>query len=194
MALFVGLIVHGFFAECVNRAPALILDNANYVKKVVFPLEILPVTLLGAALFHACISIVVLLAGLLVVNGGLPVTVISLPVVILPLAIVTLGLSWLLASIGVYFRDINQAVGILTMILMFLSPIFYPLSALPEAYQKYILLNPLTFIIEEARAVLIQGDWPDWRGLGLYVLVSLPAGWMCFWWFQKTRQGFSDVI
>ncbi|MFQ5643673.1 MAG: ABC transporter permease [Thiogranum sp.] len=194
IVLFVGMIIHGLFAEVVNRAPGLMLANVNYVKKVVFPLELLPVTILGAALFHALISLVVLLAVFLLSNGFLQLTALFFPLVLLPLAIATLGFTWMLASLGVFVRDVGQTVGILTTILLFVSPIFYPVSALPESFRPWLLANPLTFIIEQSRAVLVYGQYPDWSGLALYTVVSVAIAWAGFWWFQKTRKGFADVL
>jgi lipopolysaccharide transport system permease protein len=194
ITLFAGMIIHSLFAECVNRAPGLILSNVNYVKKVVFPLEILPIVALVTALFQTLVSLVVLLAALVVINGYLYWTVLLLPVVVLPLAIATLGIAWLLASLGVFARDIGQITGIITTVMMFLAPVFYPISALPKQFQPWIMANPLTFIIEQTRAVLLAGQLPDWQGLILYSLVSGIVAWAGFWWFQKTRKGFADVI
>ena len=194
IALFVGMIVHGLFAEMVNRAPGLILSNVNYVKKVIFPLEILPVIGMGAALFHTLISLVVLLAAILLINGSLAWTALFFPLIILPLLIATLGVAWFLASLGVFVRDVGQTVGIFTTVLMFISPVFYPISALPEKFQIWLMLNPLTFVIEQSRAVMIFGKLPDWAGLGIYTAASLAVAWAGYWWFQKTRKGFADVL
>ena len=194
LILFVGMIVYGFFAEVINRAPTLILSNANYVKKVVFPLEILSVVGVGAALFHCLISLSVLIAAFVIINGTLSWTIVCIPFVLLPLMIFTLGVSWMLASLGVFVRDVGQSIGIFTAVLMFLSPVFYPISAIPKSLQIWILLNPLTFIIEQAREVLIWGQLPNWGGLGIYTLVSLLVLWLGYAWFQKTRKGFADVL
>jgi lipopolysaccharide transport system permease protein len=192
--LFVGLIVHGFFAECLNRAPTLILSNVNYVKKVVFPLEILPWVAAGSALFHASISLAVLLLAQLVFNHAIAWTAVFLPVVFVPLCLSTIGIALFLSSIGVYVRDIGQVIGIVTTVLLFLSPVFYPIAALPEKYRPFLLLNPLTFVIEEARGILIWGRMPNWTGFMIYTLASLVVAWLGFWWFQKTRRGFADVV
>ena len=194
IVLFVGMIVYGLFAEMVNRAPGLILANVNYVKKVVFPLEILPVVGLGAALFHTLISLGVLLTAILLIKGSLVWTAIFFPLVILPLLVAILGVAWFFASLGVFVRDVGQTVGIFTTVLMFVSPVFYPVSALPEKFQIWLMLNPLTFIIEQSRAIMIFGRQPDWAGLGIYSVVSLAVAWAGYWWFQKTRKGFADVL
>ena len=194
LVLFVGMIVHGLFAEVLNRAPGLILSNVNYVKKVVFPLDVLPVIAMGAALFHASISLAVLLIAFALFNGYLHWTVIFIPVVLLPLVILTLGVAWILASLGVFLRDVGQTVGIITTVMLFLAPIFYPVTALPEEVRPLIMANPLTFIIEEARGVVILGRMPEWTGLGIYTLAATAVAWAGFAWFQKTRKGFADVL
>ena len=194
VVLFVGMIVHGFFAEVLNRAPGLILGNVNYVKKVVFPLEILPVISMGAALFHSLISLGVLLIAFVLFNGYLHWTAVFTPLVVLPLVILTLGLAWMLASLGVFLRDVGQTIGIITMVMMFIAPVFYPITALPEEMRPWIMANPLTFIIEQAQEVLIWGRLPNWTGLGIYTLVATAVAWAGYAWFQKTRKGFADVL
>jgi len=194
VVLFVGMIMHGLFAEVLNRAPSLILSNVNYVKKVVFPLEILPVIAMGAALFHGLISLGVLLAAFLLFNGYLHWTVVFTPLVVLPLVILTVGIAWMLASLGTFLRDVGQPIGIITMVLMFLAPVFYPVTAVPEEFRPWLMANPLTFIIEQAREVLIWGHVPDWTGLGTYTVVAMAITWAGYAWFQKTRKGFADVL
>ena len=194
VVLFAGLIVHGFFAEVLNRAPGLVLSNVSYVKKVLFPLEILPGIAMGAALFHTAISLIVLLATYALFNGYLQWTAVLVPLVLLPLVILTLGLAWALASLGVFLRDVGQTISIITMVLLFLSPVFYPLTALPNEFQLLIMANPLTFIIEQTREVLIWGRLPNWMGLGIYTMIATGVAWSGFAWFQKTRKGFADVL
>lgn len=194
LLLFVGMIVLNLFSEVVTRAPLLILSNVNYVKKVIFPLEVLPAVLIGNALFHGLVSLIVLLAAFVAFNGYLYWTALLVPLVLLPLVIVTLGLSWILASLGVFLRDISQAIGMITTVLMFLSPVFYPITAVPEKFRPFIMANPLTFIIEQSRDVLIWGRQPDWIGLSCYSVVALLIAWIGYIWFQKTRKGFADVL
>ena len=194
LVLFVGLIIHGLLAEVLSRAPSLVLGNANYVKKVVFPLEVLPVIATLAALFHGAINLGVLLVAFVIMNGYLHWTVIFVPIVVLPLLVLALGVAWWLASLGVFVRDVGQAIGLLITMLLFMSPIFYPISALPEQFQPWMKLNPLTFIIEQARAVLIWGNPPDWVGWLLYSAAATFVAWVGFFWFQRTRKGFADVL
>ncbi|MEO6147408.1 MAG: ABC transporter permease [Sulfuriferula sp.] len=192
--LFVGMIVHSLFSETLIRAPSLILSNVSYVKKIVFPLEILPVIAMGASAFHAMVSVLVLAGALVMLNGLLPWTVVFLPLVLLPLIVFSLGIAWALASLGVFLRDVAQPIGLAMTILLFASPVFYPVSALPEHVRPWLMLNPLTFIIEQARAVLIYGQLPNTIGLLIYSLVSLTVAWVGYAWFQKTRKGFANVL
>ena len=194
LILFAGLIVFNIFSECINRAPSLIIGNINYVKKVVFPLEILPLVSLGAALFHGFISFGVLVLFYVLVSSTLPWTVIFAPLVIIPLLLMTLGISWFLASFGVFVRDVAQAIGMLTTVLMFISPIFFPVTMLPQKYRIFIYINPLTFIIEEMRNVVIWGRLPSWSGWCAAMVLGIGVAWIGLTWFQKTRKGFADVL
>lgn len=192
--LFVGMIVHTLFAETLNRAPGLILSNVSYVKKIVFPLEILPVVAIGAALFHALVSVLILVIAFVLINGYLQWSIVFLPLLLLPLIVLTLGGAWALASLGVFLRDVAQPIGMLMTILLFASPVFYPVTAMPEYIRPWLMLNPLTFIIEQARAVLIYGQMPDWVGLVIYSSVAAGIAWIGYAWFQKTRKGFANVL
>lgn len=194
VVLFAGLIVNGLLAEILNRAPSLVLTNVNYVKKVVFPLEILPVVASGAAVFHAMISICVLLVAILLISGQLAWTVVLIPIVIVPIVLLALGIAWFLASLGVFVRDVGQSVAILTTVLMFLAPVFYPVTALPEGLRPWLFLNPLTLAIEQARDVLIWGRIPEWRDYLVYLSVAAVVAWSGYVWFQRTRKGFADVL
>jgi lipopolysaccharide transport system permease protein len=192
--LFVGMIVHGLFAECANRAPSLILTNGNYVKKVVFPLEILPVITLGSALFHSSISLLVLLIAQVILTHTMQWTALLFPLILVPLLLATLGFSWFLASLGVFLRDVGHVIAVLTTVLLFLSPVLYPVAALPEVYQPWLRLNPLTYIIEESRNVLLFGHLPQWDSLGIAMIIGALIAAAGFWFFQKTRKGFADVL
>lgn len=194
LVLFAGLLVFNLFAECIGRAPGLVLGNVNYVKKVVFPLEILPWVSLGAALFHMLISFVVWLVFYLIFFGMPQVTLILFPVILLPLILMIMGLSWGLASLGVFLRDVGQIIGLVVTVLMFLTPIFYPLSAIPQKYHPIIYLNPMAVVVEQARGAMIWGHAPDFRVYAGNLLISVLIAMAGFAWFQKTRQGFADVL
>ncbi|MFW2440905.1 MAG: ABC transporter permease [Arenicellales bacterium] len=194
LTLFCGLIVHGMFAECINRAPVLITSNVNYVKKVVFPIEILPWVVIYAALFHTLMSLVVLSVFSLLVNGSVPLTLLWLPVVFIPYILFLVGCLWLFSALGVFLPDIRQLMGLLTTALLFLSPVFYPISALPKSIQGLIYLNPLTLIIEQTREIFLWGNSPDFKLLFLYSLVAMMIAVIGFVWFQKSRRGFADVL
>ena len=194
IVLFAGMIVFGIFAECIQRAPTVVVNQPNFVKKVVFPLEIMAWTTLGAALFHAGISLIVLTLLILLVKGGVPWTAVFLPLVLLPLLCLTLGLTWFFSALGVYVRDVNQLLGVVVTALMFLSPLFYPSSALPAEFQWLSAVNPIAFSIEQTREVLIFGGLPDWHSLAVYTVIAGATMWLGFAWFQKTRRGFADVL
>lgn len=194
ITLFIGLIVHGLLSDVLNRSPALIISNSNYVKKVVFPLELLSVIILSSSIVHAFISLFVLLAALLVHGHPIHWTAIFFPIVLLPFAILVLGLSWILSALGTFLRDMGQAIPMVTMMLMFLAPVVYPISAVPERIQPYIQANPLTFIIEQCRLVVLSGELPNWSGLAMYFVVSAFVAWLGFVIFQKSRSGFADVL
>lgn len=194
VVMFCGLIVHGLMAEVVSRSPSLVTSQPNFVKKVVFPLDCLPWVALVAALYHFAMANLVLLAGVLLLRGSLPATALLAPVVIVPLAVLMVGLSWMLASLGVFFRDLAQLIGLVLSALMFLAPIFYPINAVPKHLLPMIYANPLTLIVEQYRDVLIWGRMPDWGALGAYTLVAVAVAWLGHLWFQKTREGFADVL
>jgi lipopolysaccharide transport system permease protein len=192
--LFVGLVMHGFLAECIVRAPGLILSNVNYVKKVIFPIEILPWVAFGSALFHAIISLIVLLVAQVILRHQIPWTVVFLPFILLPLAISSMGLGWFLSALGVYVRDIEQITGMLTTVLLFISAVFFPISALPKQYQIWIKINPLALIIEQGRNVMIFGHIPEFKEWFFLMTGSICIACLGFAWFQKTRKGFADVL
>lgn len=194
LILFAGMIVFNFFAEVINRAPFLIIQNVSYIKKIVFPLEILSIVSIGTALIHAFISFLILLLAFMVFDVSINVTIVYLPLIFIPFVVVSMGISWLLASLGVYIRDISQVIGVFTTALMFLSPVFYPLDSLPDKLQFWVMLNPVTFIIEQVRQVTIVGKLPDWRGLALYSVIGIFLMFGGYAWFQKTRRGFADVL
>jgi lipopolysaccharide transport system permease protein len=194
VAMFIGFIVYTLFSECVNRAPSLVLGHANYVKKVVFPLEILATVTIGTALFSAGVGLSLWVGLMLVFHQAIPVTILLLPIVLLPLVFMTAGLVWFLSSLGVFLRDLGQVVSLATLCLLFLSPIFYPASAIPDPFRAWIEINPLTGVIEEARKVAIAGQLPDWGLLGLQSLAAAIVAQLGFIWFTRTRWGFADVL
>lgn len=193
MVLWVGVLMHGLLSEVLNRAPSAIVSHPNFVKKVVFPLEILPVVHLVAALVHACLAMSLLLVAL-VIQHQMSWTILWLPLLMLPFAILTLGIAWFLASLGVFVRDTAMVTPMVTMVMMFMAPVFYPLNAVPEAFRSWMWLNPLTFVIEQMRAVVFGGLQPDFYGLIFYSLIACLLAWGGFGWFQKTRKGFADVL
>lgn len=194
LILFAGLIIFNFFSECINKAPSIIVSNPNYVKKVIYPLEVLPIVILLSSFYHMVISLVVWVSAYLLLYGVPHITVFLFPFVILPLFILTLGLCWILASFGVFIRDISQIMGLLTTALLFLSPIFYSEESLPKEYQWVFFLNPLTPIVKFSRDILFFGKVPDVFTLCMMYFISIFTLVVGFVWFQKTRKGFADVL
>lgn len=192
--LFSGMLVHGILAECLTQASTLIVANPQYVKKVVFPLEALPWVTVISAFFQGVISTGILLAYLFFVQGGIPWTAVLFPIPLFVLAFVCIAAGWLISATAVYLKDIAQMMGLLSTVLFFMAPILYPKTALPVEFQNLLYLNPLTYIIEQFRAVVLWGELPNWNGLALYGIASVAIAWMSLAWFQKTRKGFADVL
>lgn len=194
LQMYAGLIVFSLFAEVTNRAPRLVLDEPNLVKKVVFPLEILPWVAVLAGLFHLALSLVALLGAAAIARGGLPLSVLALPLVLAPFVPLLLGLGWFLAALGVFVRDMQQVTTLLVSLLMFLSPVFYPVSSLPARWQPWLQANPLTPVIEQLRRVALDGLWPVWSQLAMHLLIASVFAWAGARWFAATRKGFADVL
>ena len=192
--LFSGMLVHGILAECLTQASTLIVANPQYVKKVVFPLEALPWVTVISAFFQGVISTGILLAYLFFVQGGIPWTAVLFPIPLFVLAFVCIAVGWLISATAVYLKDIAQMMGLLSTVLFFMAPILYPKTVLPVEFQNLLYLNPLTYIIEQFRAVVLWGELPNWNGLALYGIASVAIAWMSLAWFQKTRKGFADVL
>jgi lipopolysaccharide transport system permease protein len=193
-ALFTGLLAYQFFSECISRAPSLIYGNANYVKKVVFPLEILPVVSVIAAVFHLLVAYGILFVFVMLSNWQLGWSALLVPVVLFPYLILVTGLSWALSALGVYLRDIGQLVQPGLTALLFLSPVFYPLSSVPAQLQFLYHANPVTYVSETLRGVLLHQTYPDLLHWFLFTGLSLTVAWLGLWIFQITRKGFADVI
>jgi lipopolysaccharide transport system permease protein len=194
IVLFSGMIIHSFFAECLNRAPSIIISHPQYVKKVVFPLEILPWMSLFSALLHFLVSFGVLLGFCFLAGVTVHIGVLLTPIILFPLILMILGFSWAFASLGVYLRDLSQVISMVSTISLFLAPVFYPIDALPETFRALLIWNPITLPIIQLRDLMLWGkplQWQDW-------LISLAIGAsICqigYWWFQKSRRGFADVL
>jgi lipopolysaccharide transport system permease protein len=194
LQVYAGLIVFNLFAEVVNRAPRLVLEQPNLVKKVVFPLEILPWVAVLAGLFHLVLNLVVLLAAAAFTRGSQPLSIVALPLVLVPVVPLLLGLGWFLAGLGVFVRDVGQITSLVVSLLMFLSPVFYPVSSVPERWQPWLHANPLTPVIEQVRRVVLDGLWPEWSQLALHLVIASVFAWAGARWFAATRKGFADVI
>ncbi len=194
VALFAGLLQYNLFAECVGKAPHLVTGNPNYVKKIVFPLDVLPVVALLAALFHFVVAYLIILVLTALSTWEFHWTVLYTPLIMAPFVALVLGVTWGVAALGVYLRDIGQLVPPVLTAFLFLSPVFYPLSAVSPRLQEIYRFNPLTIVIEQVRGALLFGRAPDWGQFMPYLVFCLVVGWLGFALFQKTRQGFADVI
>ncbi len=194
LAIFLGLIVFWLASDCVTRAPSLLRSNTALVQNVVFPLEILPWITLGEAVFHAGLRFLIFLVAFAAVHGGAPWTVFLLPLVIAPLVLIILGMSWILAALGAFSRDLEQVINVIVTAAMFMSAIFYPASVVPEAYRGYFMLNPLAFAIEQARRVAMWGEPPAWAALGGFLVAGLVMAWLGLRWFARSRGRFADVL
>jgi len=194
VVLFLGIIVHGFFAECFARSPRLMVDNANYVKRVVFPLHILPWSVVLSALFHMAMNLVIFTVLSAVLYGKFSPYIVLVPLVVAPLVLLTVATCWMVASLGVYLRDINQAVPVVVTALLFLSSAIVPVDSLPERYQLIFVLNPLTFFIDQMRDVALWGRLPDWIGLFWRGAGALVLLYLSYAWFRFSSKGFADVL
>lgn len=194
LMLFGGIVVFGVFSECVTRAAGIIVSVPNYVRKVVFPLQILPVSILGSAVFHALVSLAVLLVAELIHSGWIRPTVGLLPVTLVPLILLSLGLTWFLASLGVFVRDIGHAVPLAVQVIFFATPILYPLQNVPEPFRTVIRLNPLTSVVENFRGLVFRGTLPDFEELAAWTFATALIALLGYAWFMKTKRGFPDVM
>ena len=194
IVLFSGMIVHSFFADCLNRAPGLITSYPNYVKKVVFPLEILPWMALFSALLHFLVSFSVLLVFCLLAGVTVHAGTLLIPIALIPLILMILGLSWLFASLGVYLRDLSQVIGMVTTVALFLAPIFYPIESLPETYRALLAWNPITIPVMQLRNLLLWDKPFQWGEWAISLVIGVSVCQIGYWWFQKSRRGFADVL
>lgn len=194
LLLYLGLCAYWFLSECVAESPGLIVQHSTYVKKVVFPLDILVWVSVSTAMFHSTIRLLVFAAAHLLVEGNLPMTIVLLPFVWLPLALMTLGISWLLSAMGVFIRDLGEIVTLALTAMLFLSPVFYSVESLPEAFRWLILVNPITQPISQIRDVAYFGVLPGARAFLLTLAISYFAAWLGHAFFVRSRRAFADAI
>lgn len=192
--MFCGMALYSILSESIILNSAVVAGNPNFVKKVIFPLEILPLSQTVSSFILGMVWFVLLFLGVIFVFGKLSFTMLLLPLILIPLFCFTLGVSFFVASLGVYVRDTSYVVQVILQILFFLTPIFYPIQAVPQWFRWPLLLNPLTILIENARKVFLYGELPDWSFLGISFAVSVVVLQLGFFWFNKTKKGFADVI
>lgn len=194
LILFAGLSAFNLLSEVVNRAPTLILSNPNFVKKVVFPLEILPVVAIVSALVNSLISVGLVIIGSILVLGHISSTIVLLPLAYVPLILMVVGLAWFLSALGVYVRDIGPGISILVQMLFFVSPIFFPVAAAPEWIRPAYTFNPLSFILESFRQTLVFDGLISLQAWAAWSLFSALVALMGYLWFMRTKRGFADVM
>ena len=192
--LFCGLVPWTMFQDTLQQSVTTIVSHANLVKRVVFPLETLPVAQAFSALGNQLFATIALLLGIIVIQHQLPLTIVWLPVVLLPQLLLTIGAAWLLASLGVFLRDIVQGVSLVLMAWMYLTPIIYPETIVPERFRWLIAVNPFTPLVRSYRRIFLESQAPDWRGLGYFTLIAIVVFVFGYWWFARTRKNFADVI
>jgi lipopolysaccharide transport system permease protein len=194
LTLLAGLIPFSLFSEVITRAPTLVLNSQNYVKKVVFPLEVLPVVAVCTACFHSLLSMGILLIGILFFLDYISPLIVLLPLAYIPLVLLTVGLAWFLASLGVYLRDLGQITGPVIQALLFLSPVFYPITLVPEPLRPLFYVNPLTTIISGFRRAVLWQDTLPWGAWAAWTGLSAAIALLGLVWFMKTKKGFADVM
>ena len=194
LMMFIGLVVFNAFAECLQKAPMLVAGNPNYVKKIVFPLEILPWVMALVALLHAVVGIAVWMLGFMALHGAPRPGALAFPLVLLAYFPLLLGTGWLLAALGVAVRDVGQFTAMLAHALLFLTPIFYTVEAVPEAMRGLLLLNPLTFVVEQLRQVLFFGEAPRLGALAAYFAAASVFAALALALFRRLRPGFGDLV
>ena len=192
--LFCGLLPWTAFSETLQQSAGIVVAHANLVKRVVFPLETLPVAQALAALVTQLFGTVALLVATVLIRGQLHATALWLPVLLVPQLLLTLGGAWLVASFGVFVRDTAQVLGLLLMAWMYLSPIIYPEHVVPARFRPALELNPFTPLVRSYRRILLEGAPPDWAGLAYATALALAAFLLGYWWFARTRKNFADVI
>lgn len=192
--LFCGLLPWIAFSESVQRATNVLLENVNLVKRVVFPIEALPVNLALTAVVTQLLGTVVLLIAHLILTRQLHATVLWLPMLLLPQLLVTLGLGWLMASLGVFIRDMPQINQLVLMAWMYLTPIFFPENLVPPQFQWLLRYNPMAPLIRSYRRALLEGQMPDWRGLGFTLAFAVLCFVLGYWWFERTKKAFADLL
>ena len=192
--MFCGMAVFNIFSESVNGSVSIVTGNPNYVKKVVFPLELLPVSSVLSACFFGLIWIGILLLGIVVFLHKFCLAAVCLPLIFILLILISCGVAWFVASLGVYVRDLAHVIGIIMQVLYFMTPIFYSVEMVPAKFRIFLILNPLTSLVQSTRKVLMYDQWPNWHAMGIVFLLSIVIFQLGYFWFMKTKRGFADVL
>lgn len=194
LILFVGITLFNLFSEGINSAPTLVINNSNYVKKVIYPLNLLSVTNVCGSMIQVFFNIIIIIIAKIIIVRRFDFLFLLFPVVVLPHLLCILGFSWIFSAVGVYIRDVKQGASILSLLFGYATPVFFPLSAIPERLQWIMYINPMTIIVENARRVLIYGLLPRWNELAIIYIMSYVIFLSGFYIFKKLKKGFSDVM
>jgi lipopolysaccharide transport system permease protein len=194
LGIFLGLSLFHFLGETIGQSPSLITANPNFVKKVVFPLHVLPAAAVGASVIHLAISLVLILLGITFAGPGLTAGVLWLPVILLPLFLLALGLAWFISALGVFLRDIAQITQFVSIALMFSSAVFYPVSKIPEAAWTILRFNPLLLAVELSRDAILWHETLNFRHLGFLYAVGLGSFVVGLTVFRRLKAAFADVL
>lgn len=192
--LFIGLIVYGIFAESVARAPSAIVSQPNLVTKVVFPLRLLPMVIVSTSLYNAVISLVPLILFLSFSSFGLHIEALLAPILLVPTIALVLGVTFFFASLGVFLRDVDQFAALFARVVQYLTPVLYPSEIFPEPIRSVMRASPLAIQVEQLRDLIVFGRMPNWLDFGVSAFFSMLVFLLGYWWFQRTRRAFADVI
>jgi lipopolysaccharide transport system permease protein len=194
LTMFCGMLLFNLFSEVVNRSPSMVTSNPNYVKRVVFPLEVFVVSGLLSALFNLLVGTGVWLLGMLLLKGIPPLTVFWLPIVLLPVCLTTAGIAWFLASLGVFIRDVSHSIVLVTQVLFFITPVFYSIQRVPQPFRRILEINPLSHSVDDARRVMMHGLSPEWVWWVPTLAASAIIAALGYGFFMKSKRAFADVI
>lgn len=194
LGLFCAMLLWEFVAAALASSSTLIVQNSNLVTKMIFPLEILPIAMIGAILVHVAIGFVPLVLLMIVSQGMIPLSALSLVLIFVPVVFYSLGLTWIISALGVFLRDIGAAMPAIITILMFMSAIFFPISAIPEAWRWLVMLNPVAILISMARDALVFGQWMNGELFGIHLGISILIATIGYVFFMKVKSAFADVL
>jgi lipopolysaccharide transport system permease protein len=194
LGLYGGMLAYQIFSAAAVASASVVPASRNYVKQLVFPVEILPASTVGGVIIPSLIGFALLLIALLIVKQAIPWTAVLLPIIVLPVVLIALGSAWLFGALGVYVPDVRRIVALVAQVGFFITPIIWPIEQFPKDWAWVVHLNPLTAVVEGVRAVTLKGIQPDWSALGWSALFGLVLCQVGYAFFMKTKRGFADVL